>query len=69
MNYNYILLGILCLGLFYPISLEATDEYGSIEETPSAREAVRLVEKQKILSQKATKAFLGLLINSKIPEF
>jgi uncharacterized protein YeaO (DUF488 family) len=69
MNANYILFGFLFICMTLTFDSSAKNDDGSIEETPSAREAVRLVEKQKILSQKATKAFMGLVVNNKVPDF
>lgn len=69
MKINYVLLLSYFIAASFLIKPVQANHNGSIEETPSARETVRLVEKQKILSQRATKAFLGLLVNNKVPDF
>jgi len=47
----------------------AVNGEGSADEIPSIRQTQLLIEQQKVLSQQAAKAFVGLALNRKIPEF
>lgn len=63
-----ILLTIGLYGLFVsPVSAKNGD--GSLEQVPSVRQVRLIIEQQKILSQQSAKAFVGLALNKKVPEF
>ncbi len=68
MHYTSYFSIFFTLFLSLPI-LSAHHDDGSAEKIPSIREAHLLIEQQKVLSQQSAKAFLGLAINKKVPEF
>lgn len=58
-----------CFFIVNAHKISANNGDGSVEEVPSIRQTQLLIEQQKILSQQAAKAFVGLALNRKIPEF